>query len=247
MSILPRKIQRALSKALGNRSVLSNEEAAYRRLLRKGWSPAGIIDVGAYRGDWTRLVNRLFPGVPVLMIEAQEGRAAQLSALAAELGNVSFASAVLGAAAGREVIFYEMETGSSYFPEQSNAPRTERTYITRTLDELVGDLPEPFFLKVDAQGAELEILAGGATTLESCELVQLEVALLPYNKGAPTILDVFEYMDERGFVPLDISGFSRPNGVDLVQMDVLFTRRTSGLRPQSIFFDHFAPRSPSKT
>ena len=224
--------------AVGKRSALSNEEAAYRRLLRKGWRPAGIIDVGAYQGDWTRLVSRLFPGLPVLMVEAQEGKAAQLRALASDLANVSFASAVLGSTSGREVIFYEMETGSSYFPEQSNAPRAERTYITRKLDELVGELPGPLFLKVDAQGAELEILAGGQTTLERCDLVQLEVALLPYNKGAPTILDVLEYMDERGFVPLDIAGFSRPNGVDLVQIDVLFTRRTSDLRPQFIFFDH---------
>ena len=155
MSILPGRIERALSRVLGKSSSLSEEEAAYRRLLEKGWRPGGIIDVGAYRGDWTRLVSRLFPGVPVLMVEAQEGKAAGLKGLAAELENVSFASAVLGSSAGREVTFYEMETGSSYFPEQSNAPRTERTYVTRTLDELAGDLPAPLFLKVDVQGAEL--------------------------------------------------------------------------------------------
>jgi FkbM family methyltransferase len=240
MSILPGKIERILSKVLGRSPALSDEEAAYRRLLEKRWRPGAIVDVGAYKGDWTRLVSRLFPNAPILMVEAQEGKAAGLKMLAAQFKNVSFASAVLGSSSGREVTFYEMETGSSYFPEQSNAPRTERTYVTRTLDELAGDLPAPLFLKVDVQGAELEILAGGTGTLERTELVQLEVALLPYNKGAPTILDVLEYMDERGFVPLDISGFSRPNGVDLVQIDILFARRTSDLRPQFISFDHFA-------
>lgn len=245
MSILPGKIGRALSKVFGKSSSLPDEEASYRRLLEKGWRPGAIVDVGAYQGDWTRLVRRLFPNVPILMVEAQEGKTAGLKMLAAEFESVSFASAVLGSSSGREVTFYEMETGSSYFPEQSNAPRTERTYVTRTLDELAGDLPAPLFLKVDVQGAELEILAGGTETLERCELVQLEVALLPYNKGAPTILDVLEYMDERGFVPLDISGFSRPNGVDLVQIDVLFARRTSELRPQFISFGHFVSAAPA--
>jgi hypothetical protein len=79
-------------------------------------------------------------------------------------------------------------------------------------------------------------LKGGQTTLDLCELVQLEVALLPYTEGAPTFLEVVTYMDERGFVPLDVSGFSRPNLVDLVQVDILFARRDSSLRPASIEF-----------
>lgn len=240
MSIIPGKIERALSKVIGKSSALSHEEAAYRRLLQKGWRPGAIVDVGAYQGDWTRLARRLFPDAPILMVEAQEGKAAGLRMLASELENIAFASAVLGSSPGLEVTFYEMGTGSSYFPEQSNAPRTERTYVTRTLDELASDLPAPLFLKADVQGAELEVLAGGTETLERCELVQLEVALLPYNRGAPNLLDVLEYMDERGFVPLDISGFSRPNGVDLVQIDILFAPRTSDLRPQFISFDHFS-------
>ena len=42
-------------------------------------------------------------------------------------------------------------------------------------------------------------------------------------------------MDERGFVPFDFSGESRPNG-HLVQIDLIFVRRESPLRPTSIIF-----------
>lgn len=66
-------------------------------------------------------------------------------------------------------------------------------------------------------------------------MVQLEVAMLPYNNGAPTFLDVLLYMDERGFVPFDISGESRPTG-HLVQIDLLFIQRESHLRPKFITF-----------
>lgn len=239
MSNLPARLKRAISRALGSPQAFSDEEAAYRRLAAKGWKPAGIIDVGAYQGAWTRMVRGIFPDVPVLMVEAQKRKAARLEALCSELGDVSLASAVLGSEAGKEVTFFEMETGSSYFPERSNAPRTATTYVTQTLDELATSLIGPLFLKVDVQGAELEVLAGGLKTLERSEVVQLEVPFVSYNEGAPSLLDVMRFMDERSFVPIDVSGFSRPNGRDLVQADFLFVRKGSPLRSDFIRFDRF--------
>ena len=63
--------------------------------------------------------------------------------------------------------------------------------------------------------------------------------VVTYNEGAPSLLDVIRYMDERDFVPVDVSGFSRPNGVDLVQMDLLFVKRSSSLRTTFIQFEQF--------
>jgi FkbM family methyltransferase len=239
MSTLPSRLKRALSVFWTSRP-FSDEEAAYRRLVSKGWRPAGIIDVGAYQGAWTRMARGVFPGVPVLMVEAQKAKGARLEALCAELGNVSLVSGVLGAEPGREVTFYEMETGSSYLPERSNAPRTATTYVTRTLDEVAASMDGHLFLKIDVQGAELDVLAGGPETLHRSEVVQLEVPFVRYNEGAPGLLDVMRFMDERDFVPIDVSGFSRPNGLDLVQADFLFVRRDSPLRPEFIEFSQFA-------
>ena len=239
MSILPVRLKRALSPLLRTSQPFSHEEAAYRRLVTKGWRPAGIIDVGAYQGDWTKMVRQIFPGVPVLMVEAQKRKAAGLEALCSELVGVSLVSAVLGAEAGKEVTFFEMETGSSYFPERSNAPRTATTYVTQTLDDVAASLEGPIFLKVDVQGAELEVLSGGPATLGRSEVVQLEVPFVSYNEGAPSLLDVMAFMNQRDFVPIDVSGFSRPNGVDLVQADFLFVRRNSPLRLTRIQFEHY--------
>lgn len=219
------------------RTNASPEEEAYLRLRQKGFSPAGIVDVGAYHGAWTKLARRVFPGTPVIMVEAQESKRTKLEALCGQ--GVSFASVVLASEAGRVVTFFEMETGSSLFEEQSNAPRESKSYVTDTLDNIAAGLGGPLFLKLDVQGAELEVLKGGEETLARCEVIQLEVAMLPYNEGAPTFLEVLSYMDERGFVPLDVSGFSRPNGIDLVQIDMLFAQRDSPLRPRFIEFDQY--------
>ena len=240
MSTLPARLKRALSPVLRTSRPFSDEEAAYQRLASKGWRPAGIIDVGAYQGAWTRMVRGVFPGVPVLMVEAQKRKAAHLEALCSELQGVSLVSGVLGADPGKEVTFYEMETGSSYLPERSNAPRIATTYVTRTLDEVAGPMEAPLFLKIDVQGAELDVLAGGPKVLDRSEVVQLEVPFVSYNEGAPSLLDVMRFMNEREFVPVDVSGFSRPNGIDLVQADFLFVRRDSPLRPGFIEFAQYA-------
>jgi FkbM family methyltransferase len=215
---------------LGRKPYVSPEMAAYRRLTARGYRPAGIIDVGAYQGEWTRLARSIFGAVPCLMVEAQPEKALFLDKVCADLPGVSRQSALLSAQAGERITFYEMETGSSFLPEQSNVSRIERELLSTTLDEIASHVRGPLFLKIDVQGAEIQVLEGGGQTLARSDLVQLEVAMLPYNEGAPTMLEVLRYMDERGFVPFDLSGWSRPNGIDLVQVDLLFVQRSSSFR-----------------
>lgn len=219
-----------IKRALGIADPVSTEIGAYRRLKHKGFEPDHIIDIGAYEGCWTREVRGVFGDVPVTMVEAQEEKKPILSAVCRELGKVTLVSAVLGATSGDSVIFYEMETGSSLRPENSNVARIEKRMTTQTLDDVVDEAGSSLFLKIDVQGAELDVLAGGQNTLSRCDVVQLETALLPYNEGAPQFKDVIVQMAEWGFTPFDFAGFIRPNGIDLVQVDIIFVRTSSALR-----------------
>jgi len=47
---------------------------------------------------------------------------------------------------------------------------------------------------------------------------------------------VITFMDERGFAIYDIAGFVRPNQKDLAQIDVIFVRKDSKLRPDRFRF-----------
>lgn len=228
-------VRRLVSKVLG-REYVAPEELAYQRLRTKGFKPSFMIDVGAYEGNWTRLARRVFGDVPTVMVEAQQSKQPVLETVCRELSDVRYVQALLGSTSGAAKTFFEMETGSSMFAENSNAPRTSRELKTATLDEVAGAVPDGAFLKIDVQGAELEVLGGAERTLSACELVQLEVAILPYNEGAPTALEVLTYMAQNDFAPLDISGFSRPNGVDLAQIDLLFARSGSKLRTRFFTF-----------
>jgi FkbM family methyltransferase len=172
------------------------------------------------------------------MVEAQPALLADLRAFAASTPGVHCAHALLAAEKGRKVEFHEMGTGSSMFAEASDAPRTSRTLETDTLDAIAsaalpgaGDL----FIKIDVQGAELEVLAGAEETLSHAALVQLETAMLPYNAGAPLLPEVVGWMAERNWFPIEVSGFSRPRN-ELVQIDLLFAPEPSALRPRYFRF-----------
>jgi FkbM family methyltransferase len=214
-------------------------EVSYRRLAKQGFRPNGIIDIGAYHGDWSGLISRIYPQVPILMIEALAEQKPELEAACARLPLAKFEFALLGDKEEAEAIFNVMGTGSSIYNERSNVPRSQRILAMRTLDNVFSKYPQlkaPLLIKLDVQGAELDVLTGGSHVLALAEVVQLEVALMNYNQGAPDMNSVLKFMAERDFVFFDICGFVRPIPKYLSQIDVLFVRRDSTLRTDQFAF-----------
>lgn len=214
-------------------------EVSYFRLAKQGFRPSGIIDIGAYQGEWTRMIAQIFPQAPILMIEAQSEKKAFLDAVCAKFPRAEYELCLLGASDGSEAVFNVMETGSSIYNERSNVPRTQRRMAMRTLDSVLSEHPRltaPLLIKLDVQGAELDILRGGGSVLQAAEFVQLEVALMSYNEGAPTANAVFNFMTAHDFLIFDICGFVRPNPSYLSQIDVLFVRKDLKLRADFFSF-----------
>jgi FkbM family methyltransferase len=214
------------------------EDIVYRRLAARGFRPGGLIDIGAFHGNWTRMARTIFENPPALMVEAQEALVPALRAFADSTPGVACAHALLAGECGRRIEFHEMNTVYSLLPEASDVPRTSRTMETETLDRVArAALPDvdELFVKIDVQGAEIEVLSGASETLARAALVQLETAMLPYNSGAPLLPEVVNWMAERGWLPIEVSGFSRPRE-QLVQIDLLFAPERSPLRPGHFTF-----------
>jgi len=220
----------ALRQRIINGSLEYLHEAAYEKIRKQGFQPGGILDIGASQGTWATAISRFFPGVPILMIEPREGERELLTQTAKRLGG-DIELALLGAEE-REVTFWDMGSGSSVYYENSGAERTSRQMTMKTLDAVMAsktNLFSPLFIKVDAQGSELDILKGGQKTLQQTELVQLEVSLMNYNAGAPTAYDVFDFMRAAEFSIFELAGANR-RSERLVQVDVVFVRTHSKLR-----------------
>ena len=79
-----------------------------------------------------------------------------------------------------------------------------------TLDRLVEQTQAqpPFLIKVDVQGAELDVLAGAQTTLRHAELILLEVSFFQFFEGAPLFCEVLAHMSLRDLFLTTCSGYS---------------------------------------
>ena len=67
------------------------------------------------------------------------------------------------------------------------------------LQKILAQLPKPDLIKIDVQGAELDILRGGKECLANAKDVILEAQHVDYNIGAPKFEEVIDFMKENGF------------------------------------------------
>lgn len=205
------------------------ENYIFHKLKRYGFTPENIIDVGAYEGEWTKNIKSIFPLSKVLMIDAL-AKNEFLEKVRNDLSGVSYCIELLGAKSGLEKSYYECETGSSYYEEKSNVKKTVTVRRTKTLDEVVGQeqflLRNPSMLKIDAQGAELDILEGSNKSLPFFEFIYLELPIVEYNAKAPDFESYITYMSNIGYGVFDVSTHHINKNL-LLQVDILFLKKES--------------------
>lgn len=205
-------------------------------LKRNGLLVHEVIDIGAYKGEFTRDVLKIFPEASYLMIEANPERESDLQSFIASANNknLQYEMALLASEADKQQSFSIMDVASSAL-EEHHATSAKRVVLpTKTLDRVAADkkFGNASFLKLDVQGYELEILKGGSTVLQNSQAVLLEVSLLDIHQNVPLLRDVLNFMYEHGFVAYDICSVSarRPLDMALWQIDVMFVKENSPLR-----------------
>jgi FkbM family methyltransferase len=188
-----------------------------------GWHPRNVLDIGGYKGNWTRTVRRLFPTARIVIVEPN--RHSELESV-----GVPVHYEVLSSEVTTIPWYSNMTTGDSIYKELTRhySNVTPATRRTTTLDALFPN--EQFdFIKLDCQGAELDILKGGKTLLQSTNVLLIECSFAgKYNAGAPSFAEYLHYLDSIGFAPLDITELHRANGI-LGQIDILCLRKSSPL------------------
>jgi len=91
--------------------------------------------------------------------------------------------------------------------------------------------PHPFLLKLDVQGAELDVLLGAEEILQGAEYILLEVSFFPFFTGGPLFQDILSFMRSRGLVVYDIFDLQyRPLDNALSQADIVFVKEGGLLR-----------------
>ena len=84
---------------------------------------------------------------------------------------------------------------------------------------------EVIFLKIDTQGYEKRVLAGGANNLSRIVGAQLELSLVPLYAGDALLDEMLKQMEDLGFLLMSLEPeFFDPGTGQLLQMDGVFFR-----------------------
>ena len=192
-----------------------------------------VLDIGAYRGDFTETIHAVWPSAIVHQIEADDRQKSWLqnNAIIALLGNID----------GKLVDFYTLDenkitTGSSIYKELTPHYTSSTTVVLKksmtTLDvlasthNLFGNWKDLGLIKIDTQGSELLILEGASNflSLNQPKYILLECSVIEYNENAPCFADIVDRMHKLKYKVKDIFDLSYNNRNQLLQTDVLFER-----------------------
>lgn len=211
-------------------------EAALVRLRDSGLLPRTVLDVGAAFGDWSRACAEVFPNSEFVLVEPVDEYRPILQAVSAKLASATVIAGALSNVSGTTTLNVHRDlVGSSLLSETEGGDidGVPREVTAWRLDELTEErsLEGPFLLKVDVQGAELQVLQGSEAILGDVLAIVLEVSFLDFFVGGPQFTDVVLYMHDQGFVVYDVFGLMRrPLDGALSQADVLFVHEESPVR-----------------
>ena len=199
---------------------------------RRGFKPETVIDVGA--GVGTFELYETFPKARHILIEPLEENRVYLERIVGKLGNAEYIIAAATRKSGTVTINVHRDFYGSSLYSESEGPSVDgivRTIPAITLDEVCKEreLRGPYLIKVDVQGAELDVLAGADRVLKDAEYVVREICLMEFFVGGPQLHDVIVFMKEREFVVYDILDYSyRPLDEAMSHVDMAFVKE-SGL------------------
>jgi FkbM family methyltransferase len=214
------------------------------RNLRRGWLlDAGIksiLDIGANTGQFARLAHEVFPGAAVYSFEPLPDCFEQLKTALPAGADFHPINCALGREEGTLEFRRAKHTPSSSFLKmtklheeafpESEGGQEERplSVAVRTLDSVARELPlrEQILLKIDVQGYEANVLAGGAETVRRAAAVIMETSFRRLYEGQPLFDEIYETMRGLGFeFQGNMEQMVSPADGRVVQADSIFVRR----------------------
>lgn len=210
----------------------------YQRLLHwrdEGFRPSVVYDIGAHAGCWAEMCQGIYQPMTCCLFEPQNEYLNQARKRQPPGANWTFLPIALGEMEYEETIHLtKNRTASSLLPPLQNGwLQTETTETGQEhvrvlpLDELVHreKLPLPDLVKIDVQGFEEKVIAGGTSTLGGAQRIVVEASLNPIYRGQPLLPDVLFTVIQCGFRLTDWSDACRswPND-ELWQVDLWFKR-----------------------
>jgi FkbM family methyltransferase len=196
-----------------------------------------VLDVGANIGQYGQFIRSIGFGGPIVSFEPVSVVADQLAERATRDGNWRVERYALGAQDGeatmnitRASVMSSVRTPSSSSPTGIGADievvRQELVPIRR-LDAVFHELiPQGanVFIKLAAQGLDLEVLAGATGCLPSIVAIQSTVSVTPLYEGMPDWVQSARCLQDLGFVPTGMFPCLHVGDLHVAEFDLMMVR-----------------------
>ena len=221
-------------------SPLRGYDACLRYAKSRGLAPKTVFDVGV--GHGTPWLYDAFPDSKLVLFEPLSLFDVEIHELVrkyhADVHKVALARAATSADL---YVNTDFPTSSSLLPMDERfkkyavvVQREHRFNPQRvsleTLDRLNNYEP-PFVLKLDVEGAEMDVLEGARRTLEQTELLITEMSVMRRYSGERSYAQIVHFLDECGFQLFDIPTLAQAHDGQLLYLDAVFVPKNSRLWP----------------
>lgn len=223
--------------------VVSRHPAVRRQRLLAAHGVGVVLDVGAARGEYGAELRRFGYTGTIVSVEPLPAAFARLREARGSDPRWQVEHCALGDVAGPATLHVASNSDSSsllapHLRHRTAAPHvsfTQReTVQVRRLDEVAAPHLRPadrVLLKLDTQGFERQVLAGGAATLDRCVGVQLELSFTTLYDGGMLADEAVSALYGAGFELVGVTpGFTEPSGA-MLQADGLFWRPVPAVAP----------------
>lgn len=197
-----------------------------------GFNPMSILDIGAHNGSFTLSMSEIWPDAKIMMIEANKEHEESLRQICSNNNKLSYKIALVGKDASSRK-FYKTKidnnyssTGNSMYKENTEYYSKDNTIVEIIKSVRLDDLCDKGFdlVKIDVQGAELEVLMGGESTIKVAKAIICEVSSGEYNQGSPHSDTVRSMLANYGFKDVKIIDRIYHSGKE-IQQNILFLNK----------------------
>jgi FkbM family methyltransferase len=239
-------IRQLVTSQLDNRGYVLKEKAAPPRgftgfidlYRRRVGTPKTVFDVGV--GHGTPWLYAGFPDAKLVLVEPLNRFEPDITAVM-NMREAVWHRCALGETEGEVTMQVPSRVPTSAstlarspdWKELTQGARdtdyAERTVPIRTLDEVAVGAEPPFVIKMDVEGAELNVLKGGSDATRNASLIIVEASIAPRYENESDLIDIGNYLKPAGFRLAEIIEMSTygPDKV-LAYLDAAFVRSDSG-------------------
>jgi FkbM family methyltransferase len=176
----------------------------------KAYNIGTFIDIGAYVGEYVDFAQRFFPGTLIYAFEPLADGYAILQQKASQIPELKVFNYALGNQNTTQLMYKSSYAPSSSLLKMASLHKTAfphtageqmETVTVRRLDDICQDLllRPNIFVKIDTQGYEDQVIAGGKEVLSRATLIQIETSFDILYEGQALFDEIYSQLYSLGF------------------------------------------------